>query len=59
MGSPTLNRDYQPVWSFGVYTCVACKKQYTVNDASTWNRCTPEHCHDCTLALDAARLETY
>lgn len=46
----------QGFWS-GVYTCRMCRKNYTINKADSWNRCTPEYCHECTMRLDNARIE--
>ena len=52
-------KEYEELEAYQEYVCAICKKEYTVNKAETWNRCTPEHCHECTLRLDSARLETY
>jgi len=35
---------------FGVYTCLRCQKDYTVDDG-TWRRCTPDYCHDCVEVI--------
>jgi DNA-directed RNA polymerase subunit RPC12/RpoP len=33
---------------FGVYVCHVCGAKYMVNQAHTWNRCTPTTCHECS-----------
>lgn len=35
---------------YGVYECIACKKEYMVNDQ--WKPCTPELCHNCYENVD-------
>ena len=44
---------------FGKYKCVRCGVEYIVNRADTWNRCTPELCHNCAIHENAARLDMY
>lgn len=59
MSTPLDQGAHTPLGcAFGVYTCRWCKKEYTVNRPDTWNRCTPDYCHDCVMRFDAARLET-